>query len=119
MGADIALGERPQQRIGERMQRHVAVRMRQHAAIMGDAHAAQPDMVTLREGVDVVAGADPHHHQPSCGRAAPVEILRMRQFQVGGLPGEGRDRMSGPFHQRCVVGEAVATGRERRPVGGQ
>jgi len=61
--ADIAQGQRTEQRIGERMQQHVAVGMGDQPELVGNAHAAQGDEIALAEAVYVVAMADTHKEQ--------------------------------------------------------
>ena len=72
MGADVAVGQRPVDRVGERVQGDVGVRMAAESVGVGQAHAAQPDVVAGREGVHVEALADP-------GFARPAHELCLRQ----------------------------------------
>ena len=58
MRADVALGQRAVDRVGERVQGDVGVGMAAERVGMGQAHPAEPDVVAVREGVDVETLAD-------------------------------------------------------------
>ena len=60
MRADVAVGERAEDRVGERMQRDVGVGMAGERVRVRDAHAAERDMVAGAERVHVDAGAGAH-----------------------------------------------------------
>src|SRR5690606_31432417 len=59
MPADVAQGQRAQDRIAQGMDDHVAVGVRQHAALVGDPHAAQHRVIAVAEGMHVIALSDP------------------------------------------------------------
>ena len=56
--ADVAVGDRAEDRIDERMQRHVGIGMAGQPAVVRDLHAAEPDVIAVAEGVHVEAVAD-------------------------------------------------------------
>ena len=60
MRADIAVGERAEDRIDQRVQHDIGIRMAGQSAIMRDPHAAQRHVIAVAEGVHVEAhaGAD-------------------------------------------------------------
>ena len=58
--ADIAVGERAEDRVDQRVQRDVGVGMSGDAARMRDAHAAEHDVIAVAEGVHVETAAGAH-----------------------------------------------------------
>ena len=60
MTADVAIGERAEDRVGDRVHQHVGVGMADEALIVRNLDAAEPDMIAGAEGMDVIALAGPH-----------------------------------------------------------
>ena len=98
------------------MKNDVGVGMSGEATRMRDADASEHDMIAVAEGVHVeaVAGAYVGERRHAYGFGAD-EIVIGGEFHVGGLAGENRDAMPGPFGKRGVVGKIVAAGRRRTP----
>ena len=118
MHADIAVGERAEDRVGERMQRHVGVGMAGELAGMRDLDAAEPHMVAaLIERVHVVADAGADIGERGL-RVALVrgEILRCGHLHVARLALEYRDLQPRPFDQRGIVGKILAPRRGGAPM---
>ena len=57
MRADIAVGERAEDRVGQRVQRDVGVRMSLQLARIGNLDAAEPDMIAALIGIAVLCMA--------------------------------------------------------------
>ena len=74
-------------------------------------------MIAVAEGVHIeaVAGAYVGERRHAYGFGAD-EIVIGGEFHVGGLAGENRDAMPGPFGKRGIVGKVVAAGRRRTLV---
>ena len=112
MLADVAVGERAEDRIDERMQRHVGVGMAGQPAVVRDLHAAEHDVIAVAEGVHVEAVAEPQVGEArDAPRLGPGEILGGGQLHVAAFAREHRDLEAGPFGERGVVGEIVAARR--------
>ena len=97
MHADVAVGERAEDRVGQRMQRDVGIGMAGKLAVVRNLHAAEPDMVAAGvEGVDVIAdaGADVGERRLRVALGAG-EILRRGHLHVAALALEYRD-LAGP-----------------------
>jgi len=115
MQADVAIGERAEDRIGEGMERDVAVGMADDAPGMLDCDAAEHDLVARSEGVDVVARADPDvaEGQRGLGQFTAIrhgEVLRCGDLDVGRVARHDPDGNTRPLGDGGVVGEVVACG---------
>ncbi len=108
MLTDIAGADRTQQRIGQRMQPDIGIRMADEARVVRYRDAADHDMVTGTESVDIDALADPHiaepRHQEPLGSG---EILRRRHLQIVLAAGHHDRRDAGRLGNRRVVGQHV------------
>jgi len=118
MRSDIAVRQRPEDRIDQRMEADIAVGMREKAAAVRYPHPADHQVIAVTEGVNVVAiaGSDIAEHGAEAGFFAN-EILRGGQLHVGRIAFKGRHRQSRPFRKRGVVGEiapALAGGTAMR-----
>ena len=106
MRADVAVGERAEQRVGHRMQHDVGIGMAAQLLPVRDAHAAEHHVVAGGESVHVDAGAGAH-----VGKLGEMhglgadEILRAGDFHIAGLAFENGNPHAGPFGERGVVGE--------------
>ena len=110
MRADIAVGERAEDRVGQGVERDVAVGMADDAAGMRDRDAAEHDPGAGAEGVDVVAGSDPdiaEHEARLAGESAVGrgDVLGRGELDVAGFARNDRDGNPGPFGDGGVVGE--------------
>ena len=64
MRADIAFGNRAEQRVGDGVKRNIGVAVAGQAAIMRNQDAAQPQLLALGKPVDVESRRAPHAHAP-------------------------------------------------------
>ena len=114
---DIALGERPQDRVHQRMQRNVRIRMSGDAARVRNAHARQHDVIAVAERVHVETASGTHiAERRHLQRLGALEIVVCRQFHVAAFAGEDINRMACPFGKRRVVGKIVPAGRRGAAV---
>ena len=79
MLADVAVGERAEDRVDQRMQRDVGVRMAGQPAVVRNLDAAEPDMIAVAEGVHVEAVAETQVRQ-----ARDPPRLGLGEILVGG-----------------------------------
>ena len=112
--ADVAVGERAEDRIGQRVKSNVGVGMADQAAVMGNRHAAERHAAARTEGVDVVTGADADLAQARAlprwqggGSAASISAIVV-SFMFAGSPATMRTGMLRPFGNRRIVGERQA-----------
>ena len=109
MRADIAVGQRAEDRIDQRVQADIAIGMREKAPGVRHAHAADHHMIAVAKGMNVVAGScsDIAEHGAEASFFTD-EIFRGRELHVGRIAFKRRHRQSRPFRQRRIVGEIVA-----------
>ena len=116
--ADVALGQRAEDRVGQRVHADVGVGMADQAAVERDGDAAEHHPVARAEGVHVeaVAGADVHR---SLRRSAsrPREVGGGGDLEVRLVARDHAHRKPGGAGHRGVVGRLAgvgAVGREDR-----
>ena len=110
MAADIAIGDRAENRVGDRMAQHIGVGMADERLIVRNLDAAEPDVIAGTEGMDVIALA--HVGTSSSVRASLASATAIssahRDLHIVRLAFENINRMSRPFRDRRVVGQALA-----------
>ena len=113
--ADVAGGERPQNRVDQGMQSHVGIRMAGQGEIVGDINAAEAHLVARAEAVHVEAGAAPDllgAGQPARGLLqvrgrGDLEVRRIALDQThreAGLLGNGRVVGEAQLGRCCAMG---------------
>src|SRR6185437_9601398 len=86
MPADVAQGQRTENRIAQGVDHHVAVGMRNHAPAMRHAHAADDDMVARAEGVYVKPATDAHHAVLSSRNSASAKSAAVVTLMLSSAP---------------------------------
>lgn len=107
--ADIAIGQRAQDRIDQRVQADVAIGMRKEAAGVGHADAADHQMIAIAEGVHVVTRTHADIAERCCEpRFFAQEIFRCRELHICKIAFKGCHGQSRPFGEGGIVGEIIA-----------
>ena len=111
MVADVAGAERAEDRIGQRMEDDVGIAMAGKALVVRDADAAEPELPSGSEGMDVEAEADARAEQRRFGAAEvrlPGQLLERR------VALDHRDRQAGRARDLGVV-RGLAAGSNTGP----
>ena len=111
MNADIALGERAQDRVNECVQHDIGIGMAGQGAVMGYAHAAQRNVVAFSEGVNIEAKSGAHIRERRMPeKLGAVEIIFRGELDVVHVAFEGGDLAARPFHKGGIIGKILAAG---------
>ena len=116
MRADVAVGQRAEDRVANGVDQHIGIGMADEALMMRHFDAAEPDGRAGSEGVHVVAlsGADVWRQEARFGGG---EIGGRGDLHIGGISGEDMNPMAGPFGDGAVVGQVVDSGHSGAGVG--
>lgn len=114
MRADVAVRQRAEDGVDQSMQADIAVGMGEKAACVRHADAADHQVITIAEGMYVIAGAGPDVAELA-GEAGFLadEVFGGGQFHVRRIAFKGRHRQSRPLGERRIVGEIAAAVAQR------
>ena len=119
MLADIAVANGAEQRVCQRMQADIGIRMALEPVRVRDLYAAEPNARSLSKAVHIEACADPRFQRHGCLEFAPrlFDIGRRGNFDVVRRALDQGDLQSGPFGDRRIVREVIASRRRRFLMG--
>ena len=113
MRANVAVGERAQDRIGERVKRNVGVGVAGESAIARNSDAPQGDVITWPKGMHVKARARAHvTERSSLDGFCACKIVRCGELDIAWLTFKYADLHACPLYERRVIGEIVAALRD-------